>query len=238
MSGADTDLGRHLVLDPLAGHVDLAVELQPGEPGRRGDQHRGARSDALGVPEPAAPGPQRVLARALQARAGAEDRERPAVDPGVALLEHVAQPQLERVEVERGLAELMRHRMGWRGELQLAAPGAHPVMVRADPHANDLARACALALWRGQPQRVLNVCDDTDMKMGDYFDLAADLMGLPRPPRIPRSTASEALPLMLLSFMKESRRLDNTRMKTELRLRLNVPHVRQGLSPQTGLFGA
>ena len=105
-------------------------------------------------------------------------------------------------------------------------------------HANDLARACVLALWRGRAQRVINVCDDTDMKMGDYFDLAADLMGLPRPPRIPRASASEVLPLMLLSFMSESRRLDNSRMKRELRLTLQMPHVRQGLSPQAGLFGA
>ena len=92
-------------------------------------------------------------------------------------------------------------------------------------------------MWRGKPQRVVNVCDDTDLKMGDYFDLAADLMGLSRPPRIARSTAHESLPLMLLSFMKESRRLDNTRMKKELRLQLQVTHVREGLSPQPGLFG-
>jgi nucleoside-diphosphate-sugar epimerase len=104
-------------------------------------------------------------------------------------------------------------------------------------HANDLARACMLALWRGRAQRTLHICDDTDLKMGDYFDLAADLMGLPRPPRVPRASASEVLPLMLLSFMSESRRLDNRRMKQELRLKLQVPHVRQGLSPQVGLFG-
>ncbi|MBM3386739.1 MAG: SDR family oxidoreductase [Betaproteobacteria bacterium] len=104
-------------------------------------------------------------------------------------------------------------------------------------HANDLARACVLALWRGRAQRVFNVCDDTELKMGDYFDLAAELMGLPRPPRVPRSTAQAELPLMLLSFMNESRRLDNTRMKKELRLQLCVPHVRQGLSPQGALFG-
>ena len=119
-----------------------------------------------------------------------------------------------------------------------------PVLLAQDDvytnhiHANDLARACMLALWRGRPQRSLNICDDTDLKMGDYFDLAADLMGLQRPPRIPRASASEVLPLMLLSFMSESRRLDNTRMKKELRMRLQVPHVRQGLSPQGGLFGA
>ena len=103
-------------------------------------------------------------------------------------------------------------------------------------HANDLARACAAALWRGKPQRVVNVTDDTDLKMGDYFDLAAGLFGLPKPPRLPRDQASSTLPLMLLSFMSESRRLDNTRMKQELRLKLQYPHVRDGLSPQGQLI--
>ena len=103
-------------------------------------------------------------------------------------------------------------------------------------HANDLARACAAALWRGKPQRVVNVTDDTDLKMGDYFDLAAGLYGLAKPPRISRHDANTALPLMLLSFMSESRRLDNTRMKKELKVRLHYPHVRDGLSPQGALF--
>jgi hypothetical protein len=65
--------------------------------------------------------------------------------------------------------------------------------------------------------------------MGEYFDLAADLYGLPRPPRIPRSAALEQLPLGVLSFMGESRRLDNTRLKKELRLALRHPHPAQGL---------
>ena len=96
-------------------------------------------------------------------------------------------------------------------------------------HADDLARAVVAALWRGKPQRVYNVSDDTELKMGDYFDLAADLYGLPRPPRVPRSTARDELPLMLLSFMSESRRLDNGRLKTELRLVPNHPTVASGL---------
>jgi len=96
-------------------------------------------------------------------------------------------------------------------------------------HANDLARACISALWRGRAQRVYNVNDDSQLKMGDYFDLAADLYGLARPPRVPRSTADHALPLMLLSFMSESRRMDNRRMKLELGLRLCFPTVREGL---------
>lgn len=96
-------------------------------------------------------------------------------------------------------------------------------------HADDLGRACALALWRGRAQRNVNVSDDSELLMGDYFDLAADLYGLPRPPRIARDAASDQLPLMLLSFMSESRRLRNQRMKAELRLRLRYPSVREGL---------
>jgi nucleoside-diphosphate-sugar epimerase len=96
-------------------------------------------------------------------------------------------------------------------------------------HADDLARACVLALWRARPQRCLNVVDDTQLKMGDYFDLAADLYGLPRPPRIARDAAGDQLPVVLLSFMSESRRLHNRRMKDELRLRLRYPKVAEGL---------
>lgn len=96
-------------------------------------------------------------------------------------------------------------------------------------HADDLARACLAALWRGKPQRITHVSDDTQLLMGDYFDLAADLYQLPRPPRLPRSTAQEQLPLMLLSFMGESRRLDNLRLKTELKLVLRYPTVESGL---------
>lgn len=111
-----------------------------------------------------------------------------------------------------------------------------PVLCTADDvytnhiHANDLARAIQRALFLGKPQRCLNINDDSTLKMGDYFDLAADLYGLPRPPRIERSTALAQLPLMLLSFMSESRRLRNQRMKTELRLKLTYPAVREGLA--------
>jgi nucleoside-diphosphate-sugar epimerase len=96
-------------------------------------------------------------------------------------------------------------------------------------HADDLARACVAALWRGRTGRSYNVNDDSVLKMGDYFDLAADLYDLPRPKRIARDGAQSQLSLMLLSFMNESRRMDNTRLKKELRLALRYPTVVQGL---------
>ncbi|MDP4076561.1 SDR family oxidoreductase [Acidovorax sp. A1169] len=110
-----------------------------------------------------------------------------------------------------------------------------PVLVAEDDvytnhiHADDLARACLRALWKGRPQRIYNISDESHLKMGDYFDLAADLYGLPRPRRLPRSTAQNELPVVLLSFMSESRRLDNRRMLQELGLRLRYPSVVEGL---------
>jgi nucleoside-diphosphate-sugar epimerase len=110
-----------------------------------------------------------------------------------------------------------------------------PVLVPQDDvftnhiHADDLARVCIAALHRGLPQRVVHASDDTELKMGDYFDLAADLCGLPRPVRITREQARVQLSPMLLSFMSESRRLVNTRLKRELRVRLRYPTVAEGL---------
>jgi nucleoside-diphosphate-sugar epimerase len=98
-------------------------------------------------------------------------------------------------------------------------------------HADDLARACVAALWRGGPQRIFHASDDSELKIGDYIDLAADLYGLPRPPRISREEARVQLPLAQMSFMSESRRLDNTRLKRELRVRLLHPTVATGLVP-------
>ncbi len=96
-------------------------------------------------------------------------------------------------------------------------------------HADDLARACIAALWRGKPQRAVNVSDNSQLKMGDYFDQVADLYGLARPPRVARSSAQDQLPLVLLSFMSESRRLVNTRMLHELRMVLRYPTTLDGL---------
>jgi len=124
-------------------------------------------------------------------------------------------------------------------------PGGHPrerllrgtpVLAAADDvftnhiHADDLARACIAALARGATQRIYHASDDTEMKMGEYFDLAADLAGLPHPPRATRAAAASQLSPMQMSFMNESRRLDNGRLKRELRVRLRYPTVRDGLA--------
>jgi nucleoside-diphosphate-sugar epimerase len=123
-------------------------------------------------------------------------------------------------------------------------PGGHPRerLARGTPvlrdeddvytnhiHADDLARACVAALVRGKPQRVVHASDNTELKMGAYFELAARIEGLPPPPRVSRVEAAALLSPVQVSFMSESRRLANTRLVQELRLRLRYPTVEEGL---------
>ncbi|MBE7427726.1 MAG: NAD(P)H-binding protein [Ideonella sp.] len=113
--------------------------------------------------------------------------------------------------------------------------GAPALLAAADVftshiHADDLARACVAALSRGPTMRVIHVVDDDAMKMGDYLDRVADRCGLPRVPRLTPAQARQQLSPLRMSFLSESRRLDNTRMKRELRLALRYPGIDAALA--------
>ncbi len=92
-------------------------------------------------------------------------------------------------------------------------------------HADDLARISILSLFRARHNRVYIASDESEMTMGDYFDRVADAYGLPRAPRLARSEAQRVLSEMALSFMSESRRLSNRRLRQELRVRLRYRSV-------------
>ncbi|MBR8297951.1 NAD-dependent epimerase/dehydratase family protein, partial [Burkholderia cenocepacia] len=92
-------------------------------------------------------------------------------------------------------------------------------------HADDLAAILRRAAERGKPARVVHASDDTELRMGEYFDRVAQVLGLPKPPRVSRADAERVLEPTLLSFMRESRRLSNTRLKAELCVTLRYPTV-------------
>jgi nucleoside-diphosphate-sugar epimerase len=110
-----------------------------------------------------------------------------------------------------------------------------PVLRDADDvttnhiHADDLAAICVRSLDDAAPAGTYNASDDSQIKMGAWFDLVADRAGLPRPPRVARAESADRVPPELLSFMNESRRLDNTRLKQTLGVRLRYPTVQEGL---------
>ena len=96
-------------------------------------------------------------------------------------------------------------------------------------HADDLARIIALALERGAANRVYHATDDSEMKMADYFEAVAHAFDLPVPLRLPREELRAQVSPMLYSFMSESRRLDNRRIKQELGVRLRYRDVASAL---------
>ena len=106
-----------------------------------------------------------------------------------------------------------------------------PALIEADDvhtnhiHADDLAAIIARALFHALPNRVYHAVDDSDMKMAAYFDAVADAFELPRPPRLPRAELQQVVTPALLSFMSESRRLSNGRIKRELGVRLRYATV-------------
>jgi nucleoside-diphosphate-sugar epimerase len=156
-------------------------------------------------------------------------------------------PRNERA-MRRVAAERLLRRRAARGVIRatvLRVPGIYaaerlplerlragtPALVEADDvhtnhvHADDLARIAFVALLRGRSQRTVHAVDDSSMKMGEYFDAVARAHGLPPPPRLPRDALRAAVSPMLWSFMSESRRLDNRRLRRELRVRLRWPTV-------------
>lgn len=97
-------------------------------------------------------------------------------------------------------------------------------------HADDLAHAVVLALTHGRSNRAYNATDDSALKMGDWFTQLADAFDLPAPPRVDRATAEAQLSPALMSFVRESRRLNNGRIKRELGLKLAYPTVEAGIA--------
>lgn len=97
-------------------------------------------------------------------------------------------------------------------------------------HADDLARCVVAAMRHAKPNRVFHTSDDSNLKMGEYFDAVADAFGLPHPPRLPRAQVERSVSPMMWSFMNESRQLTNMRMKKELQVKLNYPTVADTLA--------
>ena len=97
-------------------------------------------------------------------------------------------------------------------------------------HADDLVHIIFAALRHAKPGRIYHACDDSRLKMGEYFDLIADHIGIPRPPRVARAKANEHISVSMLSYMEESRQLMNIRIKNELHVNLRYPTVTEGIT--------
>lgn len=96
-------------------------------------------------------------------------------------------------------------------------------------HADDLAALCLAAAERGSAGEIINVSDGRPGTMTEYFNLAADLLGLPRPPQISMEEARRVMNPTMLSYLTETRRMDNRRMRERLGVVLRYPELAVGL---------
>ena len=102
-----------------------------------------------------------------------------------------------------------------------------PEQVFSRIHVDDIAQVLEASINRPDPGAAYNVCDDDPAPPQDVIGYAAKLLGLPVPPEVPFDQA-EMSP-MARSFYAESKRVDNTRIKRDLGVRLIHPDYRSGL---------
>jgi nucleoside-diphosphate-sugar epimerase len=236
------DLDRAATLAPLAGLATDVVHTAPPQPRGKRDLRTARLIAALAKGESL---PQHLVYISTSGVYG--DCAGEYVDETRPVRPHTERA-LRRVDAERQLRQ-WGARAGVRVSI-LRAPGIYaadrlpverlakgtPALREADDayvnhvHADDLARMIVAALHRATPNRSYNAVDNVPQKMGEYFDLVADTFGLPRPPRVARADAAASIPGPLLSFMNESRRLSNERIKAELRFRLHYPTVQDGIA--------
>ena len=96
-------------------------------------------------------------------------------------------------------------------------------------HADDLARACLAAARKGEAGCIYNISDGHPTTMTDYFYRVADHLGIPRPPAISLEEARRQLSEGMLSYLAESKRLDNRKMREELGVEPLYPDLDSGL---------
>lgn len=236
------DLDRPASLQRLAGLADVVLHFAP--PPNHG-QHDSRTRHLLAALAKKKSLPQRLIYISTTGIYG---------DCAGALIDETRRPAPATARGQRRLdAEAQLRRWGRRSGVAvslLRAPGIYaddrlpldrlragtPALAAADDvftnhiHADDLARAVVAAIRYGRPNRAVNVCDDSDLRMADYFDQVAQAFALPPPPRLSRQEAAAVLSPLQLSFMSESRRIGNRRLKRELHLRLRYPSVSHTLA--------
>jgi len=235
------DLDHASTLKRLAGLADIVLHFAP--PAERGSVDHRTRS-LLAALARGKSLPQRLIYISTSGVygdcAGARiDETRPLRPTTARAARRVdAEGQLRRFGCRHGVRIAILRAPGiYAGErlpLERLRQGLKALCVEDDVftnhiHADDLAMLTCAALRYGRANRCYNASDDSELKMGEYFDLVADRFSLPRASRIPRSDAAQQMSPLQLSFMSESRRLDNRRIKKELRARLRYPQVADGV---------
>jgi nucleoside-diphosphate-sugar epimerase len=96
-------------------------------------------------------------------------------------------------------------------------------------HADDLVSVCEQALLNASITGIYNVTDGHPGTMYEYFVGIASALNLPAPPAISLEEARHQLSEGMLSYMAESRRINNKKLLKDFQLELQHPDLQSGL---------
>jgi len=139
------------------------------------------------------------------------------------------------------------------GRLPLARiQQGHPVLREEESpptnriHADDLAVVCLKAAEKAVDGDIFNVSDGRPGTMTQYFNTVSTLLALPPLPQVDMEEAKRVMNPMMLSYLTETRRMDNRKMIDQLGVSLSYPNLEAGLKnvvaqldkPNMGYFGS
>ncbi|MCK4744020.1 MAG: SDR family oxidoreductase [Sulfuriflexus sp.] len=122
--------------------------------------------------------------------------------------------RLPRERLEKGLPVLNEAECGFTNRI----------------HSDDLAMICVAAAKQEKSAEVFNVSDGHPSTMTDWFNQVADFLKLPRPPQVSMQEAEAVMTAGMLSYLKESRRIDNSKMLNDLDISLEFETIKKGIA--------
>ncbi len=99
-------------------------------------------------------------------------------------------------------------------------------------HIEDLAMLAYNAMHKTLPLKIYNVGDNQPSSMSDYFIAVAKALNLKQPKQITLKQAKVDLSASMISYLVESKRINNQALLTHLNCNLKYPTLKEGLEKQ------
>jgi len=97
-------------------------------------------------------------------------------------------------------------------------------------HADDLATVTIAAADNGVNGDIFNVSDGHPSSMTSYFNACADALGLPRQPQVGLEIARQVMSPLMLSYVSQTRVVDNRKMLERLKVNLRYVSLAEGIA--------
>jgi nucleoside-diphosphate-sugar epimerase len=96
-------------------------------------------------------------------------------------------------------------------------------------HADDLTAICMAAIAKGMDGEIFNVSDGKPCSMTEYFNAVADALGVARQPQVSMEEARRVMTPLMLSYVSDSRVVDNSLMRERLGVQLRYASMIDGI---------